>query len=181
MKATLFLPTILLSLASAYAVQDMQGGNNTTLAVQDMQGVNDTTHDAAVTAAPAPVEFHACKGFSLHDSIFDVTEVTLDPNPPRKKQSVRIVVRGHLNETVEQGAYVKATVKKGILHHTLDFDFCKGIVAGCPVPAGDVEFWTGQYIAGFIPKGEALIRVKPFTKDKRPMGCIEVPINLVKA
>ncbi|KAJ4394500.1 Phosphatidylglycerol/phosphatidylinositol transfer protein [Gnomoniopsis smithogilvyi] len=131
--------------------------------------------------APTPVEFYPCKKFTLDNNIFDVKEITLDPNPPKKGTDVRIVARGHLKETIAQGAYLKATIKKGALKHTLDFDFCKGIEAGCPVAAGDVEFWTGQYISKRVPRGKAKIQFRPYTVDHRIMGCVEVPITVVKS
>lgn len=167
MRPSLALAFPFLSLVSAYTVQE---ANTTAL-----------SFNTSSITAPEPIEFSACKGFSLENNTFDIAEVTLDPNPPRKKQDVKIVVRGHLNETIEQGAYVKVTLKKGILKHTLDFDFCKGIVSGCPVAAGDIEFWTGQYISNIVPKGKAKVMVKPFTKDGKVMGCVEVPVKLVKA
>lgn len=145
--------------------------------------INTTEVSSRYNIQPGPhsMDFHACKTLSPDDSIYEVKSITLDPYPPRKKKDVRIVVRGILKDKIDQGAYVKVTVSKGILKHTLDFDFCKGIIQGCPVGSGDVEFWTGQYISGLIPSGKATIMVKPFTTDGRMMSCVEVPVVLQPA
>lgn len=172
MKCSIVIAATLLSLASAssWSVTEVRAANST-FGADDVASV----HSSELT------EFYACNKFSLQNNIFDIKEVTLNPNPPRKKTDVKIVVRGHIKESIERGAYIKATIKKGALKHTLDYDFCKGIETGCPVPAGDVVFWTGQYISKLVPSGMAKIQFRPYTADGRIMGCVEVPVTLVEA
>ncbi|KAJ4420046.1 Phosphatidylglycerol/phosphatidylinositol transfer protein [Gnomoniopsis sp. IMI 355080] len=167
MKAPTFIVTALLGLASASSSTELPTANIT------ISGDN-------VTALGASTPFYPCKGFALDNNIFDIKEVILDPNPPRKGSDVKIVVRGHVNQGIANGAYIKATVKKGVLKHSFNFDFCQGVQAGCPVAAGDVEFWTGKHVPKLAPGGKAKIYLRPYTVDERIMGCVEVPVTLVK-
>lgn len=167
----MFIATALLGLASA---------SSSSSSSTELPTTNITTSGHNITALGSPTTFYPCKGFALDNNIFDIKEIILDPNPPKKGSDVKVVVRGHVNEAITEGAYIKATVKKGVLKHSFNFDFCQGVQAGCPVAVGDVEFWTGQYIPKIVPGGKAKIYFRPYTVDERIMGCVEVPVTLVK-
>lgn len=170
MKLTSLVPAFLMALASASAGHELQAeampdSLNATLAAMD---------------GPESINFTTCRDFQLPHNIFNIGEVILDPNPPQKGRNLHIVLRGNLSEPVEKGAYLKVALKLGILKQTLKFDFCKGVEAGCPAPAGPVEFWTGKNIPKFIPRGTAQVQIRPYTKHKKIMGCVESEIELVK-
>lgn len=122
------------------------------LALDESNLINMTalTTTEATTGRPSAIDFHACSDFDAATSLFDITEVTVDPNPIKKRTDVHIVTRGTLKRDVGQGATVALIISRGTRRHQLDFDFCKGVSTGCPVEAGEVEWWTGQHISGFV-------------------------------
>lgn len=131
-----------LGLASASAIPQFE--NPVTL-------VNTTLFHSLME--PVHIDFAPCPEFANESPIYNITEITLDPHPIKKKKSVHIVVRGELHEKTGQGAsaaIVLQELKGKKRHHQWDYDFCKGILKGCPVDPGETEWWTGQHISRFV-------------------------------
>lgn len=152
---------------------------NEAIRLDDVVVFDNTTNDVDVDK----VQFSPCKHTNLEQSTFQITSIELSPNPPRVNDTVLIKVRGHLKEDAEQGATMRIAIKKGGLTLTkLNYDFCEGVGTTCPVKAGDVTFSKKQWIDRRIPtRWSYRVKVDMFTKNKTPMGCVEVPVKLAPA
>ncbi|KAK8148745.1 Phosphatidylglycerol/phosphatidylinositol transfer protein [Beauveria asiatica] len=86
----------------------------------------------------SPLEF--CDGDHSEDLI-TINNVDLTPNPPKAGQELLIKASGTVKQAIEQGAYVKLSVKYGLIKLlTTTADLCEqigNVDLKCPVEAGD--------------------------------------------
>lgn len=81
---------------------------------------------------------------SIYLSTYSVKDITLNPDPPQKGQTLTIDFKGKLKEEVPEGTSVLVQVKYGVVQLIKkEFDFCeqvKNVDEECPIPAGDLVF-----------------------------------------
>lgn len=147
----------------------------------DLLRVDDVTSmDLLEDAGSAPLPFEGCKNVNLKDSVFEINEIHLSPNPPKVGNNVLITVIGNLKEEAPEKSVVTVTIKRGAVKLTkLQYDFCEGVNTTCPVKAGDVTFSKKQWLDPRLPtKWKYNVKVGVATKDKQQLACVKVPIKL---
>lgn len=125
------------------------------------------------------VKFKTCKNKGL----YNIESITLLPNPPQVGSNLTIAVRGDLKQDTEEGAYMKFTIKKGIITVKKQrIPFCEGVNATCPVKAAqDVTFQLEKYVDDSIPTWKFKIRAEVKDKNDKAWGCADFPIEIKKA
>lgn len=133
---------------------------------------------------PSQVPFKACKGKAMNESLFEIAEINLSPNPPQVGRNLDIAVRGHLKQDADEGSIMKVSIKTGALtSKKLEYDFCEGVNTTCPVEAGEVRFRKLQWIDPRIPTFlHYKLKVELFDKDdlRKALSCVLVPIKLAR-
>lgn len=163
MKYTLLFVVALQGLASAASIpwppNTTHSGEPPYRWPQPPVTLNPTAINVTDLNEPVSIDFHACPGYDLSNNVFDIKEITIDPKPIKKQALYHVVTRGNLKQTLGEGANVSITYIVGTHEYKFDYDFCKGVSAGCPAEPGALEWGTGQHISGLVRNLLTLVTV----------------------
>ena len=122
-------------------------------------------------------DINICSG---ENSVFDIKATMLTPDPPIKGQNLTLSVAGDMNAPLQQGAYLTANVKYGVVKlPAVNIGLCENLKDGCPIGARDnalVEFVFS--IPGWTPSGTYDITADMFQKDGTAIACLQSVIVL---
>ena len=99
---------------------------------------------------------------SSPDDVMNVTSVVLHPDPPQKGENLTVSINGMLSEDLNNGSYLMAKVKKGVIKFPqIRFPACDYIVGGCPVAKAtdriDMMFSIPKFTPGGVYEIEAVL------------------------
>jgi hypothetical protein len=108
--------------------------------------------------------------------ILTIFSLYLDPDPPKKGQSLHIDFKGYLSESIEQGAYIDLIVKYGVvklLQKKIDLcEQAKEIDKECPLDEGEFSFIKDVDLPNDIPPGKYVVNARIKTVDDRQITCL---------
>ncbi|OAA62365.1 phosphatidylglycerol / phosphatidylinositol transfer protein [Cordyceps fumosorosea ARSEF 2679] len=126
----------------------------------------------------SPLEF--CSGDRSADLI-TIESVDLDPNPPKAGQELLIKASGTVKETIEQGAYVKLTVKYGLIKLlTQTADLCEqvgNVDLKCPIEKGEQTIEKTVKLPVEIPPGKYTVLADVYNADDTPITCLTATVT----
>ncbi|POR39469.1 Phosphatidylglycerol/phosphatidylinositol transfer protein [Tolypocladium paradoxum] len=117
-----------------------------------------------------------------HDSdIITIKRVDLVPNPPAAGQELVIKASGTVKKTIEEGAYIKVTVKYGLIRLVATkADLCEqigNVDLKCPVEAGDMEITKKVDLPKEIPPGKYTVMADVYTVDDEHITCLTATVT----
>lgn len=102
------------------------------------------------------------------DDVMKVLDIDIDPNPPRKGENVSIIAFGSLQETLNDGAYIVAEMKKGVLRFPkIKASICENLVGGCPVQKGATKLELKFEIPKVFPSGNYEVKAVVYNADDK--------------
>ncbi|KAM3508716.1 hypothetical protein MY10362_000997 [Beauveria mimosiformis] len=126
----------------------------------------------------SPLEL--CDGDHSDDLII-INNVDLTPNPPKAGQELLIKASGTVKEAIEKGAYVKLTVKYGLIRLlTTTADLCEqigNVDLKCPVKAGDQTIEKTVELPAEIPPGTYTVIADVYNDDDTPITCLTATVT----
>ncbi|OAA41117.1 phosphatidylglycerol / phosphatidylinositol transfer protein [Beauveria brongniartii RCEF 3172] len=129
---------------------------------------------------PGDSPLELCDG-DHSDDLITINNVDLTPNPPKAGQDLLIEASGTVKETIEQGAYVKLTVKYGLITLlTTNADLCEqigNVDLKCPVTAGDQTIEKIVKLPVEIPPGKYTVRADVYNADDTPITCLTATVT----
>jgi hypothetical protein len=111
-----------------------------------------------------PTEIVLC---SSEEDMMHVEKVYIVPDPPTKGANLSVFLQGTLYETLDNGAYMTANVKKGgIKFPQVRFSVCDYMKnGGCPVAPGEQTLQFEFDIPKMIPGGPYEVQANLFNAD----------------
>ncbi|KAJ6789290.1 hypothetical protein PWT90_02156 [Aphanocladium album] len=164
-SAALGLLSVCLSPATALSLFDSKTGASITDGENKIPG-------------ESPLEF--CAGDRSADLI-TIKQVDLDPNPPKAGKELLIKASGTVKERIEDGAYVKLTVKYGLIRLlTTTADLCEqfgNIDMKCPLEKGDQTIEKIVKLPVEIPPGKYTVLADVYNADDTPITCLTATVT----
>ncbi|TQV93164.1 hypothetical protein V2A60_003518 [Cordyceps javanica] len=132
------------------------------------------------TKIPGESPLELCPGDHSADLI-TIKNVDLAPNPPKAGQELLIKASGTVKQTIEQGAYVKLTVKYGLIRLlTTTADLCEqvgNVDLKCPIEKGDQTIEKIVKLPVEIPPGKYTVLADVYTADDTQITCLTATVN----
>ncbi|KAJ2983841.1 hypothetical protein NQ176_g395 [Zarea fungicola] len=126
----------------------------------------------------SPLEF--CNG-DHSDDLITIEKVDLSPNPPLAGKQLLIKASGTVKETINEGAYVKLTVKYGLIKLlTTKADLCEqfgNIDMKCPLEKGKQTIEKTVELPVEIPPGKYTVIADVFNADDTPITCLTATVQ----
>ncbi|UKZ73604.1 hypothetical protein TrVFT333_001252 [Trichoderma virens FT-333] len=117
-----------------------------------------------------PIEF--CNA-DRDDDLIQITKVDLAPNPRSPS--------GDVKKTVTQGAYVKVTVKYGLIQLlTTTADLCEqlgNVDLSCPLETGKMTITKSVDLPSAIPPGTYNVLADVYSADDEKITCLKATVN----
>jgi hypothetical protein len=114
-----------------------------------------------------------------------LTELTIDPNPPKKGAKVKLSLKGSVanGTTIAKGAKATYTVKLGLIQLAKKtVDLCDTLnklkdVPKCPVEAGEFSVSQEHVFPGEAPAGKYTVEVEAVAADtKTQLICVKAEL-----
>ncbi|EGX92805.1 phosphatidylglycerol / phosphatidylinositol transfer protein [Cordyceps militaris CM01] len=129
---------------------------------------------------PGDSPLELCDGDHSDDQI-TIKKVDLDPNPPKAGQELLIKASGTVKETIRKGAYVKVTVKYGLIRlMSMTADLCEqigNVNMTCPVEAGDQTIEKIVKLPAEIPPGKYNVVADVYNADDEQITCLTAAVT----
>ncbi|KAJ3087286.1 Phosphatidylglycerol/phosphatidylinositol transfer protein [Quaeritorhiza haematococci] len=114
--------------------------------------------------------------------IFQLKSLVISPDPPKRGQSLDIMINGTLSEDIVPGAYAEVKVKLGLVK-LFDgrIDFCeeiKQVGEECPIPKGPLGIAKTVDIPSELPPGRYMVHVTAHNADELPIACLDAVFRL---
>ncbi|KAG6334292.1 hypothetical protein ID866_4789 [Astraeus odoratus] len=137
----------------------------------------------------APV--HTMEGWSYVDCGLAADPIQLEsisviPDPPRPGQDLTVVVKGHVTDTIKDGAYADVTVKLGLIKLLQkQFDLCEeartaNASVQCPVEPGAYIVNHTVTLPKEIPQAKFVINVRGYTVDEEDLLCLDLKVDFMR-
>ncbi|KAH6607765.1 putative phosphatidylglycerol/phosphatidylinositol transfer protein precursor [Trichoderma cornu-damae] len=125
-----------------------------------------------------PIEF--CN--ANHDGdLIQIRKVDLAPNPPKPGESLLITASGDVKRTIDKGAYVKLTVKYGLIQLlSTTADLCEqlgNVDLSCPLESGTLTVTKSVDLPSAIPPGTYNVLADVYSADDEPITCLKASVN----
>jgi len=115
------------------------------------------------------------------DDILEITNVDLDPNPPKPGNTLSIVATGNVKEEIEDGATIHLSVKYGlitIIRTTRDFcEDVPNVGLECPIQKGELKLTKDVDIPKEVPPGKYSVVADLQTKDGKTLTCLTATVE----
>ena len=132
-----------------------------------------------------PLNWKYCDEEEASKYALQISDLKLEPNPPKKGEKVKISVKGKLASDVVAGAKLTYSVKLGII--TLakkTTDLCDTLasikdkdIPKCPVKAGELSVTREQEFPSEAPAGKYSIEAEAVSADgKTTLLCIKADL-----
>ncbi|KAJ3486358.1 hypothetical protein NLG97_g6635 [Lecanicillium saksenae] len=113
--------------------------------------------------------------------LITIKKVDLDPNPPKAGKELLIKASGTVKQRIEEGAYVKLTVKYGLIKLlTTTADLCEqigNIDMKCPLEEGDQTIEKTVELPVEIPPGKYTVFADVYNADDTPITCLTATVT----
>ncbi|KAL6860264.1 Phosphatidylglycerol/phosphatidylinositol transfer protein [Amphichorda felina] len=129
---------------------------------------------------PGDSPLELCPG--KHDNdLIDITSVDLLPNPPKAGKQLVIKAKGDIKEEITQGAYVKLTVKYGLIRLiSTTADLCEqigNVDLKCPLEPGEMEITKKVDLPAEIPPGTYTVLADVYSADDEKITCLTATVT----
>ncbi|KAL7785194.1 putative phosphatidylglycerol/phosphatidylinositol transfer protein precursor [Trichoderma ceciliae] len=125
-----------------------------------------------------PIEF--CDA-DRDDNIIVIEKVDLAPNPPKPGKALLITASGNVKHTVTAGAYVKLTVKYGLIQLlSTTADLCEqlgNVDLSCPLEPGKTTITKSVDLPSAIPPGTYNVLADVYSADDEKITCLKATVN----
>ncbi|EGR51806.1 uncharacterized protein TRIREDRAFT_45085 [Trichoderma reesei QM6a] len=125
-----------------------------------------------------PIEF--CDGNRANDLI-EIQKVDLAPNPPKPGATLLITATGDVKKTITKGAYVKVTVKYGLIQLlSTTADLCEqlgNVDLTCPLEEGQMTITKSVDLPTAIPPGTYNVFADVYSDDDEQITCLKATVN----
>ncbi|KAF2973565.1 hypothetical protein GQX73_g62 [Xylaria multiplex] len=142
-------------------------------------GTDDVTvNEAKKVPGDSPLQF--CDTDHAKDTVH-IEKVDLLPNPPESGAKLIIHATGTVFEPIEKGAYVKLTVKYGLIRlisTTADLcDQVENVDLKCPIEKGVLSITKAVDIPKEVPPGTYNVFADVYNSDDTPITCLEASVT----
>jgi len=166
MKITTILLTLLASSVSASGLSFFGGNAQVPMKIQ--------------SSIPGDSPLDHCQ--AAHDGdILKLEYVKLTPNPPVPGQNLTIEASGTFSESIEPGAYVNLQVKYGLIRLVnTQADLCEqvhNVDMECPIEEGKTTVTKDVAIPAQVPPGKYAVVADVFSKDDKPIICLQANVE----
>ncbi|KAL7949947.1 putative phosphatidylglycerol/phosphatidylinositol transfer protein precursor [Trichoderma barbatum] len=125
-----------------------------------------------------PIEF--CDA-SRDNDLITIQKVDLAPNPPKPGKALLITASGDVKKTVTEGAYVKVTVKYGLIQLlSTTADLCEqlgNVDLSCPLEEGKMTLTKSVDLPSAIPPGTYNVFADVYSADDEKITCLKATVN----
>ncbi|MEU1534948.1 ML domain-containing protein [Streptomyces fagopyri] len=119
-----------------------------------------------------------------------IESVTLIPDPPARGSEVKMLIKGHVQNAIEDGAYYDLTVKLGLiklLHKQVDLfeEIRSGVLsvspdpAGGPIKPGDVELTHTVKLPKEVPPAKFKLEIRGVTAAEDNLLALNLKVDLI--
>ncbi|GAW10880.1 hypothetical protein ANO14919_002160 [Xylariales sp. No.14919] len=137
-----------------------------------------TVNDAKKVPGDSPLQF--CDTDHSRDTV-QIEKVDLLPNPPESGSKLVIHATGTVYQPIEQGAYVKLTVKYGLIRLiSTTADLCEqvdNVDLKCPIEKGVLSITKDVDIPKEVPPGTYNVFADVYNSDDTPITCLEASVT----
>lgn len=121
----------------------------------------------------SPADWRDC---GKPSDLFTLQSLAIEPEQPRKGESLKIRVQGHLKEEIS-GGVVDVIVKLGILVVVRERrDLCEAMreIGGgeCPVPSGELVIEKEEMLPKSVPKGRYTVQLSAKDAHGKGIFCV---------
>ncbi|TGJ83314.1 hypothetical protein E0Z10_g5465 [Xylaria hypoxylon] len=142
-------------------------------------GIDDVTvNEAKKVPGDSPLQF--CDTDHGQDTV-TIEKVDLLPNPPESGTKLVIHASGTVSEPIQTGAYVKLTVKYGLIRLiSTTADLCEqveNVDLKCPIEKGVLSITKDVDIPKEVPPGTYNVFADVYNSDDTPITCLEASVT----
>ncbi|KAJ3001871.1 Phosphatidylglycerol/phosphatidylinositol transfer protein [Thoreauomyces humboldtii] len=111
-----------------------------------------------------------------------LNQVTVTPNPLTPGQNGSVYAAGTTSTTVQQGAYVTASVAQGMFSFIVqNVDLCTAVGGGCPIQPGPFNLSLQAPVPTYVPPATYVVKIIATNNDGSALACFEGPISVAAA
>lgn len=129
---------------------------------------------------PGESPLELCPGDHEQDLVI-IKSVDLSPNPPKAGAELVIKASGEVKEAIEEGAYVRLTVKYGLIRLiSTKADLCEqigNVDLECPVKPGIMEITKAVDLPAEIPPGKYTVVADVYTANDVAITCLTATVQ----
>ncbi|KAF3072471.1 putative phosphatidylglycerol/phosphatidylinositol transfer protein precursor [Trichoderma pleuroticola] len=115
------------------------------------------------------------------DDLIEIKKVDLAPNPPKPGKALLITASGVVKKTITTGAYVKVTVKYGLIQLlSTTADLCEqldNVDLACPLENGQMTITKSVDLPSAIPPGTYSVLADVYSADDEKITCLKATVN----
>ncbi|KAK0465094.1 ML domain-containing protein [Desarmillaria tabescens] len=136
-------------------------------------------------------EAHTSESWSYVDcgvstDVIQLESIKIKPDPPKPGEDLTVIVKGYVQERIEEGAYADVTVKLGLIKLLQkSFDLCEearnaNASITCPVEPGPYTVKHTVSLPKEIPPSKFSVDVFGYTAEDDDLVCLQMKIDFMK-
>ncbi|KAK0233157.1 ML domain-containing protein [Armillaria fumosa] len=169
----MFRSTLLSLFLAAAAATSVLGNSDTQISLQGGEEVHTS-------------ESWSYKDCGLATDVIQLESIKIKPDPPKPGQDLTVIVKGYVQERIEEGAYADVTVKLGLIKLLQKtFDLCEearnaNASISCPVEPGPYTIKQTVTLPKEIPPSKFSVDILGYTVDDDDLVCLKMTIDFMK-
>ncbi|KAK9471166.1 putative ML domain protein [Dipodascopsis tothii] len=117
--------------------------------------------------------------------VLSIDYIKINPNPPKKGESLYIEGSGILAADIEEGAFVEVEVRYGFIRLVKEtIDLCEQLEQvdkSCPLKKGPIDFSKDVELPDEIPPGKYNAIARAYTADYKEITCLTAIVEFARS